>query len=210
MNKLRLINPILNKSRILADLNPTNFEAWFGHQMRQHADVVRVRIEINKAIPQTHAGNLIREIAKNTLKVGLTSKYVVQIIKSAIAEYLDMNTEKIKICTLTYKEEVNRRYGPTRDITCAERQQIHGNWNCSSCSKYVGSGQGIWDHSRSVHGTLQVRDVNALSEQITYTFPNACVVFHEQIVKSIRKHAAAKTIQTRWRTSISCPIKGGS
>ena len=177
--------------------------------MRACAVVVRARTSVELSIPQqtTIRGKLIRRIASNAIRAGLTSDRFVRAVKDAAVEYLKPAPNVFSSRPITFNEIVNRLFGPHREPTVIESQQrVHGQWRCDVCQKYVGSGQGVRDHSIA-HGARSIREVKAVLESTSATalpLPTA-EAFTGHVARALRMHGAAKTIQAHWRTAIACP-----
>ena len=209
------VRPVLRAESIcMVDLTDDNFEVWFGDRTRAWADVVGARTNVVRFIDQTivakglclRADRIqeIKQIASWVLRVGLTSDRIIQAIKDAAAEHLAVPPS---VKPITYAETLDRMFGRKRDtIAGSERQRIVGRWRCIRC-QYAGSGDGVWQHCQTRHGVRMIRDAEAILEP-AYSASESILTseaFRVLVLRAIRKHGAARSIQTHWRIAISCP-----
>ena len=200
-----IVNPILKQKCIrLADLIPINFETWFGDTMRECAALIKARDSVEACIPLNPRGISIRCIASNTLRLGLASTRIIQVVKDACADYLERIPNNVPVTFIDTVDQMYKRW----DITLPELRCIDGKWKCNTCNTCENyktrTAQGVWNHSQCAHHAKSVSDVNAVLDHVHA--PVESDVFDEFIVRALRKHTAARMIQSRWRTAISNPL----
>jgi hypothetical protein len=204
-------------------LADANFDAWFGAKIGKHRVLVRARARVALAVdiaiatkgmrPTDPAASHIRRVATEALRAGLTSGRVISAVKDAALKHIAAATSPPAAELVTFAEAVDRTYGRGAEPSASERKRkrarMQGRWRCTRCRRYVGSEQGVWDHSRRAHGVGQMRDVEAVMERddsaSATIAPLTAEAFRVLVARALRKNGAARTIQAHWRNAIANP-----